>query len=200
MIDFNKLYKKTKTAWGHQVAPLVISVLKYIKKGNALDLGCAQGTEALFLASQGFSVTAVDSSLVAINQLNDTAHKNNVTTITTLHSNIVDFIIKKNVYDLIIAINVLYFLDKKKAVDAIKKIQNGLKKGGIVALSLFSTKDPFYNQKKQHRFYTTSEEIAKLFENFEILEHFDGLIEDAGHTSLPEPHQHGAILIIAKKI
>ena len=34
--------------------------MQIVKPGKALDLGCGQGRNALFLAQQGFDVTAVD--------------------------------------------------------------------------------------------------------------------------------------------
>lgn len=36
----------------------VLNALNYVKPGRALDLGCGGGRNALWLASQGFDVTA----------------------------------------------------------------------------------------------------------------------------------------------
>ncbi len=38
----------------------VLEAMQIVKPGKALDLGCGQGRNALFLAQQGFDVTAVD--------------------------------------------------------------------------------------------------------------------------------------------
>ena len=38
----------------------VLEAMQTVKPGKALDLGCGQGRNALFLAQQGFDVTAVD--------------------------------------------------------------------------------------------------------------------------------------------
>lgn len=182
------------------MAKITISALKYANKGLVLDLGCTQGKEALFLAHNGFDVTAVDLSDVAINQLEKFIKEKKIKNITTVKFDVNDFTIKETTYDLITVFNVLYFLDRQTALKVIKEIKSGLAIGGVVAMSLFSIKYPFYNESKKHRFYVISEEIKELFSEFEIFEYFDGMIDDSGHTSLPEPHQHGVVLIIAKRI
>ncbi len=48
-------------------------VVQYHSPGVALDLACGLGRHAWFLARQGWQVTAVDSSEVAISKLRDAA-------------------------------------------------------------------------------------------------------------------------------
>jgi len=38
-------------------------------RGDALDIGCGDGRDTLFLASAGFSITAIDVSAVALDKL-----------------------------------------------------------------------------------------------------------------------------------
>ena len=40
--------------------------MQKVKPGKALDLGCGQGRNALFLAQQGFDVTAVDQNELSL--------------------------------------------------------------------------------------------------------------------------------------
>ena len=40
--------------------------MQTVKPGKALDLGCGQGRNALFLVQQGFDVTAVDQNELAL--------------------------------------------------------------------------------------------------------------------------------------
>ena len=44
----------------------VLEAMQTVKPGKALDLGCGQGRNALFLAQQGFDVTAVDQNELAL--------------------------------------------------------------------------------------------------------------------------------------
>jgi SAM-dependent methyltransferase len=46
--------------------PRLVSQTKQLKPGTALDVGCGAGTDAIWLAEQGWEVTAVDISTVAL--------------------------------------------------------------------------------------------------------------------------------------
>src|ERR1700730_9282870 len=46
--------------------PLLMESVEKLSAGSALDLACGSGRNALWLAEQGWSVTAVDGSPVAI--------------------------------------------------------------------------------------------------------------------------------------
>ena len=50
---------------------LVKAIVKLKKKGTVLDLGVGYGRNALFLAMQGFSVTGVDTSELAIKRFRE---------------------------------------------------------------------------------------------------------------------------------
>lgn len=51
----------------------VLNALNYVKPGRALDLGCGGGRNALWLASQGFDVTAWDKHPGSLARLRDIA-------------------------------------------------------------------------------------------------------------------------------
>jgi tellurite methyltransferase len=54
----------------------VVEVLeKHLHSGKVLDLGCGDGRNALYAASLGYEVTAVDISNAGISKLNDIAKK-----------------------------------------------------------------------------------------------------------------------------
>jgi 2-polyprenyl-3-methyl-5-hydroxy-6-metoxy-1,4-benzoquinol methylase len=50
-----------------------------VKPGRVLELGCGTGTNAIFLASLGFEVTAVDLSLTALERAREKAREAKVT-------------------------------------------------------------------------------------------------------------------------
>ncbi|MFC2013255.1 class I SAM-dependent methyltransferase [Chloroflexota bacterium] len=55
--------------FGHPYKELQDYFNSYPVRGSVLDLGCGQGRDALFLASLGYAVTAVDSSSIGIEQM-----------------------------------------------------------------------------------------------------------------------------------
>ena len=69
--DWNERYAQRTTPWdtGRPSGELQrILREREIPRGRALELGCGTGTNAVFLAQQGFEVTAVDISSLAIEQ------------------------------------------------------------------------------------------------------------------------------------
>src|SRR5215472_1975374 len=55
--------------------PLVVRIAKALPAGNALDLACGAGRNALWLAEHGWRVTAVDGSATAIDILRTRARE-----------------------------------------------------------------------------------------------------------------------------
>lgn len=67
--DWNERYREGTTPWDSQIRSRELErVLREeaIPPGTALELGCGTGTNAIYLAQQGFAVTAVDLSAVAL--------------------------------------------------------------------------------------------------------------------------------------
>lgn len=67
--DWNALYREGTPPWetGRPAAELVRLVdEKVLRPMPTLEVGCGTGADAVFLASRGFEVTAVDSSPIAI--------------------------------------------------------------------------------------------------------------------------------------
>ena len=69
--DWDERYARRDTPWdtGRPSSELQrILAEREISRGRALELGCGTGANAVFLAKQGFDVTAVDVSPLAIRQ------------------------------------------------------------------------------------------------------------------------------------
>jgi SAM-dependent methyltransferase len=69
-------YEQHTTPWDSKLNSQELSLVveeNSIKPGRALDIGCGTGTNAVFLAQQGFQVTAVDCSQNALNQGQESA-------------------------------------------------------------------------------------------------------------------------------
>jgi SAM-dependent methyltransferase len=64
--QWNDRYAKKELIWGAAPNQFLPPVVEKMRPGRALDLGCGEGRNSLWLAQQGFQVTAVDFSDVAI--------------------------------------------------------------------------------------------------------------------------------------
>jgi cyclopropane fatty-acyl-phospholipid synthase-like methyltransferase len=202
MSNYNKIYKSNKSVWGSKVNPIIGKALKFFKTKQglkALDLGCGQGKEAFFLAKKGFDVTAIDSSSAAIKQIKEKT-KNYKLPIKSICRDVANYKIKKGGYDIIAAMNVLQFLEKKEVMNLINNVKAGLRNNGLAVLSAFTTKDASRQSKKKLRYYFKQGEMRYCFKDFKILYYSEKIISDSGHPSMPWPHQHGIVEIIVCKI
>ncbi|MDG4800383.1 class I SAM-dependent methyltransferase [Micromonospora sp. WMMD980] len=62
-------YGQSDRIWSGRVNPVLAEVAGALPPGTALDLGCGEGGDAIWLARQGWQVTAVDISAVALERL-----------------------------------------------------------------------------------------------------------------------------------
>lgn len=64
--EWDTRYSATETMWSYEPNVFLVPRVEDLEPGRALDLGCGEGRNALWLAAQGWEVTAVDFSQVAV--------------------------------------------------------------------------------------------------------------------------------------
>ncbi|MEC5191401.1 MULTISPECIES: SAM-dependent methyltransferase [unclassified Arthrobacter] len=63
---WDEKYRSRARVWSGEPNPQLIAEAAALPAGAALDLGCGEGADAIWLASRGWTVTAVDVSAVAL--------------------------------------------------------------------------------------------------------------------------------------
>ena len=63
---WDERYRTKPQMWSGKPNPQLVREAGGLKPGKALDLGCGEGADAIWLAQQGWTVTAVDVSAVAL--------------------------------------------------------------------------------------------------------------------------------------
>jgi 2-polyprenyl-3-methyl-5-hydroxy-6-metoxy-1,4-benzoquinol methylase len=63
---WNDRYRESESVFGREPNQFLVEAASDLEPGTALDLGCGQGRNALWLAERGFTVTGLDLSPVAI--------------------------------------------------------------------------------------------------------------------------------------
>lgn len=115
--------------------------LKYFKGKRLLDIGSGAGTLALYYASKGFDVTAIDVSIKAVQSGNESAQNMKINNIKFLVSKFPNSI-PNGVFDYMLCIEVLEHLQNDSF--ALKKIFEKLKKSGVAIISVPSVNAPLY--------------------------------------------------------
>lgn len=70
--EWNERYR-TREELDHEPAPLLVQAARDLQPGRALDLACGAGRNAIWLASRGWEVVAVDGAAEAIRILRELA-------------------------------------------------------------------------------------------------------------------------------
>ena len=87
---WDERYSAAEYAYGTTANDFLAANASCIPKGNVLSLAEGEGRNAVFLALQGYSVTAVDASLVGLNKARKLAEENGVD-IEFIHADLSDY-------------------------------------------------------------------------------------------------------------
>ena len=167
--DWQRHYEENDLGWDlGQVAPPFVKLWQEEKLplGKVLVPGCGRGHEVVFLAENGFDVTAIDFSSGAVTYLKNALKKRNLEG-RILHQ---DFFSldesHEGVYDLVLEQTFFCAISPKLRRDYVLNVSRILKPGGILVGLFYHTDEqggPPYN--------TTREDIEMHFsKKFEIQE------------------------------
>lgn len=174
--------EKTDEAW--EPDPWLVRTRPLLPAGKALDLACGRGANALFLASEGWTVTAVDVSDEAIGQLRRKADQ------CRLEVEALRMDLEKNpdlppqAFDLVIQ---MYYLHRP----LLPLLKRTVKPGGMAVIRTFSSAGPFPAPTIDDRFVLRTGELSRAFSDWEIMLDEEGV----------EPSRKGGSLagIVARK-
>ncbi|SKA76505.1 SAM-dependent methyltransferase [Desulfobaculum bizertense] len=114
---------------------LTRSVSHLTPGGHLLSLGEGEGRNAVWLAQQGFRVTAVDASRIGLDKAQSLARQRGVR-ITTIQANLADFPLPPSEYDGIISI--FCHLPPKVRVPLYQRCAKTLRPSGIIILEAYT--------------------------------------------------------------
>jgi len=186
VIDYDSLYSISPSVFGARPSDLAKKVLHLT--GDAcgktlLDLGAGQGRDSAFFATSGFTVTAVEKSQTAFNQLSKFDPP-----VTVISADITGSKCIKGMFDVVFSNNVLHILERATAEAVLKRIVASVKPGGLFAISVLEVDGRI-----------TKNEIREATQEWEVFYLVDEEITDRGHPGEPLPHRHKVFRLIAKK-
>jgi thioredoxin reductase/SAM-dependent methyltransferase len=99
---WDERYANIEQDWGSKPNPALVTEADGLPPGQALDVGCGHGADAIWLAARGWNVTALDVSQVALERAADRA-RNAGAPVRWLHAALTDAPVPPGTFDLVSA-------------------------------------------------------------------------------------------------
>jgi SAM-dependent methyltransferase len=139
-----------------------------IPPGRALDVATGKGRNAVFLATRGFQVDAMDISSVALEEARKTAHVKALD-INFIAADLDNAELPENAYDLIVNFN---FLDRR----LIPKMKTALKTGGHIVFETYLIDQKELGHPRNPAYLLGHNELLDLFHGFRVLCYREGKV------------------------
>ena len=199
MNRWDERYSAEEYAYGTEPNDFVAAHAHLIPAGRVLCLAEGEGRNAVFLASQGYEVTAVDQSAAGMAKAHKLAEQKGVK-IETIVADLAEFAIEPNTWDGIVS--VFAHVPKAIRVPLHRHIVKGLKPGGIFLLEAYTPRQLETAGKggpgsEQRELFMTLSDLHEELEglDFEIARETEREINEGRYHSGP-----GAVVqILARK-
>jgi 2-polyprenyl-3-methyl-5-hydroxy-6-metoxy-1,4-benzoquinol methylase len=138
---WNERYNTAEYIYGEEPNAFLAENYQKIPKGRVLCLAEGEGRNAVFLARQGYDVTAVDQSDVGLEKARKLAAKHGVS-IHCIHADLADFDLGNNQWEGIVSI----FCHVPQALreGLHSRLTQALKRGGVFLLEAYTPKQLDY--------------------------------------------------------
>lgn len=131
--QWDRRYDVKRAIWSHQVNPALRTYVAHFAPGRALDLGAGEGRSSIWLAKQGWFVTAIDFSSVPLAKAEAYAAEAGVTDRITLQvADLTKLTPEKSSYDLVCLI--FLHLSREDMPGVVGKAVDALRPGGAFVL------------------------------------------------------------------
>lgn len=161
---WNERYSENGFAYGTEPNDFLRENVERIPAGKVLCLAEGEGRNAVFLAAQGFEVTAIDLSEVGLAKANYLAQKNDVK-IKTILADLAEFEIEENAWSGIVSIWAHVPPDLRRKLNS--KIVNGLARGGALVYEAYTPRQLEFGtggpRAHQQELLVTLAELQKQF-------------------------------------
>ena len=200
--QYDEEYRACSCFWGTEPGQYVRLLTKYLRNGRALDLGAGEGKNAIYLAEQGFEVTAVECSKYAINNFSqrlsqvDSGVRNRIQIVMAD----VRTYVPQHEYEAVISYGLLHCLQN---LDDVYKVVKSMHKytvsGGYnVVVVLTNRINSPQIQEYLEILEISRSYLEQLYKGWEIVSFDDSALEER-HPTSNVVHQHSIIRLLAQK-
>ncbi len=157
-------YAGTDRVWSGRVNQVLAEIAPSLPPGRALDLGCGEGADAIWLAQHGWTVTGIDLSPSAVRRAAEAARANGIAEDRiAFAARDLSALGVAGCYELVTA-SFLQSPVELPRTQILRSAADGLSSGGHLLITSHASGPPWAPQPDGHRhgFLTPAEEIAAL--------------------------------------
>ncbi|MCI9225231.1 MAG: class I SAM-dependent methyltransferase [Acutalibacter sp.] len=167
------------------------------KQAGALDVGCGEGQNCLYLARQGWTdVDAFDISVYGIERVRRRCEAERLK-INAFTADLREFQFKRS-YDLVMSFGTLHFVSREEWKEFIFRAKENTRHGGIHIMQIFTDTLPASPDISEFAIGLAKDgELKELYEDWEILQFKSYTFEDE-HPGVPK-HYHASNKLVARR-
>jgi SAM-dependent methyltransferase len=199
MDRYDDYYRRTPEVFGSEPNTILVEHAGLIAPSTtALDIGCGQGRNTLFLARRRIAVHALDPSVEAVRAVKAAAELENLP-IRTTHGGFED--LEPGGHGAILVFGVIPDLRREQVTALVAAIERVLAPNGLLFITAFGTWDPAFERHQTEwaedgensfcsldgvvRTYLEPGELVAMFHDFEVIHSWEGLGPEHRHGDGP---------------
>ena len=189
---FDTQFQKQVSERNFALNPFEQAALAHLS-GTVLDLGCGLGNLSVEAARRGASVVAVDASPTAIAHIQQVAAEEKLA-LQGIQADLSNYRIDRQ-FDSIVAIGLLMFFGKERALQLLAEIQQHVKPGGRAVVNVLIEGTTYMGMFQPGHYYLFGrDELERRFAGWKVLEQI--------HQTFPAPENTEKVFatLIAQKI
>lgn len=202
LTDYENRYKTEDYYWGITPNNLCYEIMKLrppVKPLKVLDIGCGEGKDAVFLAKNGYIVSAFDVAESGLEKGKLLAEKCG-TYVDFFKANILDFRLTEK-YDVIFSSGVFHYITADLRAEVTENLKTHTNENGLHAINVFVNKPfirraPDLERNEDVRFPWKSGELFTHYHDWRFAK-MEEIIFDC--NSGGKPHQHCMDVMISEK-
>ncbi len=203
LTDYDKRYKAKGFYWGLTPNTLCYEIMRIkppTKPYKVLDIGCGEGKDAVFLARNGYNVTAFDVSEQGLSKARELADYSGVK-IDFFKANVQDFRLESD-YDIIFSSGVFHYISNELRGSVVDNLKAHTSTSGINIINVFVRKPfiPLPPDTEESEIAAGDWKSGELFMYYHdwLFRKSEERIFDCNSSGIP--HKHCMDVLIAEKI